>query len=62
MMGHEIRKLRQSFQYAVRGVRLCVGTERNFRIHLTAPAMSRFLPCCAGCPASSALFWRCALG
>lgn len=36
MMGHEIRKLRQSFQYAVRGVMLCMHTERNFRIHLTA--------------------------
>ena len=42
MMGHEIRKLRQSFQYAVRGVRLCVGTERNFRIHLTAACYVTF--------------------
>lgn len=35
-MGHEIRKLRQSFQYAIRGVCLCMKSERNFRIHLTA--------------------------
>lgn len=35
-MGHEIRKLRQSFQYALRGVLLCMRSERNFRIHLTA--------------------------
>lgn len=35
-MGGEIRKLRQSFQYAVRGVTLCLRSERNFRIHLTA--------------------------
>ncbi len=37
-MGHEIRKLRQSFQYAIRGVSLCMRSERNFRIHLTAAA------------------------
>ena len=43
MMGHEIRKLRQSFRYAVRGVRLCVETERNFRIHLTAACYVTFL-------------------
>ena len=36
MMGHEIRKLRQSFQYAIRGIELCMAGERNFRIHLTA--------------------------
>lgn len=36
MMGREIRKLRQSFQYAIRGVCLCMRSERNFRIHLTA--------------------------
>ena len=35
-MGHEIRKLRQSFAYALRGIRLCMRSERNFRIHLTA--------------------------
>lgn len=36
MMGGEIRKLRQSFRYAGRGVLLCLHTERNFRIHITA--------------------------
>lgn len=36
MMGREIRKLRQSFQYAMRGICLCMRSERNFRIHLTA--------------------------
>ncbi len=36
MMGREIRKLRQSFQYAIRGICLCMRSERNFRIHLTA--------------------------
>lgn len=38
MMGREIRKLRQSFRYAIRGVCLCMESERNFRIHLTAAA------------------------
>ena len=36
MMGREIRKLRQSFAYAVRGIGLCMESERNFRIHVTA--------------------------
>lgn len=36
MMGREIRKLRQSFQYAVRGICLCMRSERNFRIHIMA--------------------------
>lgn len=35
-MNRRIRKLRQSFHYAVRGMRACMKTERNFRIHLTA--------------------------
>lgn len=35
-MNHEIRRLRQSFQYAWQGFRACVRTERSFRIHLTA--------------------------
>lgn len=35
-MNREIRKLRQSFQCAFRGVVSCLRTERNFRIHLTA--------------------------
>ena len=35
-MNREIRKLRQSFHYAICGVRACMKTERNFRIHLTA--------------------------
>ncbi|MGM9612584.1 MAG: diacylglycerol kinase [Butyricicoccus sp.] len=35
-MNHEIRKLRQSFGYALKGFRACMRTERNFRIHLTA--------------------------
>lgn len=35
-MNNEIRKLRQSFSYALHGLRMCMLTERNFRIHLTA--------------------------
>lgn len=35
-MNREIRKLRQSFCYAMHGLRACMRTERNFRIHLTA--------------------------
>lgn len=35
-MNRKIRKLRQSFHYAVCGLRACMQTERNFRIHLTA--------------------------
>jgi len=35
-MNREIRKLRQSFACAFRGVSSCLRTERNFRIHLTA--------------------------
>ncbi len=35
-MNKQIRKLSQSFKYAVRGVRKCLHTERNFRIHLCA--------------------------
>lgn len=35
-MNHEIRKLRQSFGYAIQGFCSCMRTERNFRIHLTA--------------------------
>ena len=32
----KIRKLRQSFLYAARGIALCIRNERNFRIHLCA--------------------------
>lgn len=35
-MNREIRKLRQSFECAFRGVLSCLRTERNFRIHITA--------------------------
>lgn len=35
-INKEIRKLSQSFQYAIRGLRLCARHERNFRIHITA--------------------------
>ena len=35
-MNREIRKLRQSFGYAISGLCACMRTERNFRIHLTA--------------------------
>ena len=35
-MNREIRKLRQSFECAFRGVLPCLRTERNFRIHITA--------------------------
>ena len=31
---YRIRKLRQSFICAARGISLCIRTERNFRIHL----------------------------
>lgn len=42
MIGHEMRKLRQSFRYAIRGVCLCIRSERNFRIHLTAAVYVTF--------------------
>ncbi len=35
-MKKEIRKLRDSFRYAFRGMGLCVRGERNFRVHITA--------------------------
>jgi len=35
-MKKEIRKLRESFLYALRGLRLCVLGERNFRVHTIA--------------------------
>ncbi len=35
-MNKEIRKLRQSFSYALNGLKMCMLTERNFRMHLTA--------------------------
>ncbi len=35
-MKKEIRKLRDSFEYAFRGLGLCVRGERNFRVHITA--------------------------
>lgn len=35
-MNDEIRKLTHSFCYALSGLRSCMRTERNFRIHLTA--------------------------
>ncbi len=35
-MKKEIRKLRDSFRYAFRGMGLCVKGERNFRVHITA--------------------------
>lgn len=35
-MNREIRKLTQSFSYAINGLRSCMQTERNFRIHITA--------------------------
>lgn len=37
-MKREIRKLRQSFVCAFRGIYSCMRTERNFRIHLVAAA------------------------
>lgn len=36
MMKKEMRKLRESFQNALRGLALCVRGERNLRIHITA--------------------------
>lgn len=35
-MRKEIRKLRDSFRYALRGLKLCVQSERNLRVHITA--------------------------
>ena len=35
-MNKEIRKLSQSFRCAFRGIRQCVRTERNLRIHICA--------------------------
>ncbi len=35
-MKKEIRKLRDSFQYAFRGLVLCILRERNFRVHMIA--------------------------
>jgi len=35
-MKKEIRKLRESFLYAFRGLRLCIRGERNFRVHMAA--------------------------
>lgn len=35
-MKKNIRKLKDSFVYAFRGLRLCVKGERNFRVHITA--------------------------
>jgi len=35
-MNTKLRKLRDSFRYALRGLRYCVRGERNLRIHLTA--------------------------
>jgi len=35
-MKREIRKLRDSFRYALRGLKLCVQSERNLRVHITA--------------------------
>ena len=49
-MGHEIRKLRQSFAYALRGIRLCMGSERNFRIHLTAACYVTLFALLGGLP------------
>lgn len=35
-MRKEIRKLRDSFRYALRGLKLCIQSERNLRVHMTA--------------------------
>lgn len=35
-MNRKIRKLSQSFKWAFRGIRQCVQTERNLRIHICA--------------------------
>ncbi len=35
-INKEIRKLSQSFRYAIRGLNLCIHHERNFRIHICA--------------------------
>lgn len=35
-MNRSVRRLRQSFGFALAGLRTCIRTERNFRIHLTA--------------------------
>ena len=36
MAKSRIRKFRESFLYAGRGLRLCITGERNFRVHMTA--------------------------
>ncbi len=35
-MKKEIRKLGDSFRYALRGLKLCILRERNFRVHMMA--------------------------
>lgn len=35
-MKKNIRKLHESFQHALRGLGLCVRSERNFRVHMVA--------------------------
>ncbi len=47
-MGSNIRKLRQSFHFAARGVVLCLKNERNFRIHLCAALYASALAAIAG--------------
>ena len=39
MAKSRIRKFRESFLYAGRGLRLCITGERNFRVHMTAAAV-----------------------
>ena len=36
MAKSRIRKFRESFLYAGRGLRLCITGERNFRVHMAA--------------------------
>ena len=55
-MNREIRKLRQSFHYAACGLRACMKTERNFRIHMTAAV---YVACAAAMAGLDAV--RCAV-
>ncbi len=42
-MGDELRKLANSFRYALRGIWYCILNERNMRIHLVAAGYVFFI-------------------
>ena len=54
MAKSRIRKFRESFLYAGRGLRLCITGERNFRVHMTAAfyvTAAAVFVCAAACVA-----------